>query len=191
MRELISRRLNLNDPSEPRKSRLLFSVLVIGAALALVGGATFAVFTDSQVASGTVNAGTIILCITEASSDDQGCDEGIFELDAENLLPGQFVEETLRLVNTGNGPWDLTFTEGYAGTGVNCDPSGPFEFYTTLTWTDLDNDNHLGVVHVEPGRDEQVVVRVGVHADAPNTCQNTQYTVTLTFTATQDAPPPG
>jgi len=169
------------------RSRVLFSVLVIAAALALVGGATFAVFTDSQWASGSVNAATINLRVDEDPSDDTSEDEVIFEAAAENLLPGEYIEETLRIKNTGNRPWDLTYTETYSGSGVDCNPSGP-EFYTTLTWTDPDGDNHDSVRHVVPDHYEQVVVRVTLHSDATNACQNATYSVMLTFNATQHGP---
>jgi len=190
MRDLISRRLHLEEPPEGGKSRLLFSVLVIAAALALVGGATFALFSDPQTATGTVNAGSIDLCIDDVTGGgDSACNEAILA-DQENMLPGQTVTWTIDLQNTGNREWDvdLTSVDKTGTTGAECDGSNGGEDFTVefVRGPDTGSDDHsTTLIHVAPAASQHVDVKVSLRSDAGNTCQTASYALTAKFTAQQ------
>jgi len=188
MRDLISRRLHLEEPPEGGKSSLLLSVLVIGAALALVGGATFAVFTDTETASGEVNAGTINLYISDVTGPDgEGEDEGIFNIAAENILPGETMTWTVRLLNTGNRNWDLTSVDFTGSTGADCDTGlGGNEFSASYAYgTDEFGVDHDGYMHVNAGGGQNLNILVALASDAGNACQGDVFSLSALLTVTQ------
>lgn len=84
-------------------------MIAIGIAATVIGfAATQAAFTDSQTASGDVNAGTINLYLLESdASDDNRENEIVFE-PTENLLPGEFTTDGLRLRNDGTSTLTIT-----------------------------------------------------------------------------------
>jgi predicted ribosomally synthesized peptide with SipW-like signal peptide len=188
MRDLISRRLHLEDPPEGGKSRLLFSVLVIGAALALVGGATFALFTDTQTASGDVVAGTIVLYVTDVTgADGEGENEGVFNVSAENILPGETQSWTIRLLNTGNRAWDLTSISTVGSAGADCDLTlGGEEFSVAfVSGPDDAGVDHSGVFHVDAAGGQNMIISVTLAGGAGNDCQGDTFSLLATFTVTQ------
>lgn len=166
--------------------RIVSSVLVIGAVLALVVGAgTLALFTDTQFGTGQINAGTIDLYLSDGRGDDNGENEFIFE-DVENLLPGNSVSWTMRLQNRGTSAWDQTDgTVGLNAVPVT-DPGSPCVTPLTLAWDpNNDGDDHGSTLHVAPGATGEGDVIASLASTAGNDCQGTVWTVTATFNVTQ------
>ncbi|HLC03369.1 MAG TPA: TasA family protein [Anaerolineales bacterium] len=170
------------------RSRALFSVLVIAAALALVGGATFAVFTDTQTAEGTVNAGTIDLYLLESDDDDNGANEFVFEV-TENLLPGETATGTVRLRNDGNRAFDLVLPVGIAVLETN-DPGGDCNSEPTphVHLAFVVPDDHGGTYHLEPGAQQDLTVDAHLSSGVTNECQANAWLITYTFEVTQHGP---
>ena len=167
---------------------ILFSILGITAAVALVGGATFAVFTDSQTASGDVNAGTINLYISDVTGPDgEGEDEGIFNVAAENILPGETMTWTVRLLNTGNRNWDLTAINPAGSSGWECDASNSGDDFSVgfAYGPDEFGVDHGGVFHVDAGGGQNLIVSVSLASGADNDCQGDVFSLSTLLTVTQ------
>jgi len=166
--------------------RIVSSLFVIGAVLALVVGAgTFALFTDSQFGTGDINAGTIDLYLSDNRGDDNGENEFIFE-DIENLLPGNSVSWTMVLQNRGTGAWDQTDGTVTLAQVVTSDPGPVCNTNLVLTWDpNNDGDDHGTTLHVNPGNSGQGDVIAALPSTAGNDCQGTVWNVTATFNVTQ------
>lgn len=153
---------------------ILFSVIAIGVAATVIGfAATQAAFTDQQTASGDVNAGTINLYLLEADGgDDNGENEIVFE-PAENLLPGQFTTDGLRLRNDGTATLTITDLDFSGSTGGNCDPGvvGD-EFVPSITGVSIGNT-------IAPGAFIDATMRVDLSGAAGNDCQGDVFTAVL------------
>jgi predicted ribosomally synthesized peptide with SipW-like signal peptide len=110
-------------------SRILLSAASIAAAAALVIGATFAFFSDTEISTGnTLTAGTLDIEITDQNSDDPFQDEIL----VTNWAPGEQRFVNFDVKNFGSLPVNL---RGFA-TGTWGDP-------------DLDSENRVKVVQVE------------------------------------------
>jgi predicted ribosomally synthesized peptide with SipW-like signal peptide len=163
--------------------RISSSLLVIGAVLALVVGAgTFAVFTDTQTATGPVNSGTINLYLADLG-DDTGEDEAIFET-TENLLPGETTSWPLRLINTGNRAWDATNVV-VTSTESN-DPGNDCGTNLTVAYVPtFDGNDHDGMIHANAGETGNATITASLNGSTGNECQNNTWTVTAVVTVTQ------
>ncbi|MCW3490441.1 CalY family protein [Dethiobacter alkaliphilus] len=76
------------------KTRMLMSMMVIALVAALVGGATFAVFTDSSSnTANTFSAGTVELTIGTETTDAVALD---------NMAPGDVISGSFAVENTGS-----------------------------------------------------------------------------------------
>jgi predicted ribosomally synthesized peptide with SipW-like signal peptide len=79
------------------KSRMLVSLLVIALAAAVIGGATMAWFTDSDVSDEvTFSAGTLLIAIDELNL------EGEEDLEINNMNPGDVEKGSFVVVNEGS-----------------------------------------------------------------------------------------
>lgn len=159
---------------------ILFSLLAMGVAATVIAVAgTQALFTDTQTASGDVNAGTINLYLDEGpGDDDNGEDEFIFEL-TENLLPGNTVSNPLRLRNTGSNTWILS-SATVSIAGADCDAGNPGDEFTGVV-----TGVTPGVATVAPGADVTASVDISLAALAGNDCQGDSVTVTVTVVVSQ------
>jgi predicted ribosomally synthesized peptide with SipW-like signal peptide len=155
---------------------ILFSLLAIGVAATVVAFAgTQALFTDTQTASGDVNAGTIDLYLLESdASDDNAADEFVFELPvSENLLPGEFATDGLRFRNDGTAPLTITSLDFSTSIGADCDPGNPGdEFVPSITGI------AVGDVIPVAGIDD-ATLRVDLVAAAGNPCQGDTFNLVL------------
>ncbi len=166
--------------------RIVSSLFVIGAVLALVVGAgTFALFTDTQFGTGDINAGTIDLYLSDGRGDDNGENEFIFE-DIENLLPGNSVSWTMRLQNRGTGAWDQTDGTVILSQTVVSDPGNDCGTPLVLTWDpNNDGDDHGSTLHVAPGATGEGDVIATLPSTVGNECQGVVWNVKATFNVTQ------
>lgn len=84
-------------------SKIAMSAMSILASLAIMGGATFAFFSDSGTSSSnTFSTGTLILKLTDANETDQDSVTASF---GGTLVPGSCTgNQTLNLKNTGTVP---------------------------------------------------------------------------------------
>jgi hypothetical protein len=171
---------------------VLLSTLVIGAVIAVLAAVgTQATFTDTQQASGDVNAAGINLYLSDVTgADDTGEDEAIFNASAENLLPGQTASWTIKLRNVGTSAFDVT-ADSSGSTGLDCDGGGPDFSIAVSTASDNGGDNH-GVAHIAPeatagpiGGTEDVKIDVTLAAAATNACQGDVANIVVDFDATQ------
>lgn len=163
--------------------RMISSLFVIGAVLTLVVGAgTFALFTDTQTATGDVNSGTINLYLADAG-DDTGEDEAIFET-SENLLPGETTSWPLRLINTGNRAWDVSnvvvTSSELSDPGSDCGTNLTVAYVPTF-----DGNDHSGTIHADAGETGNATITATLPSGAGNECQGNAWTVVATITVTQ------
>jgi predicted ribosomally synthesized peptide with SipW-like signal peptide len=163
--------------------RISSSLLVIGAVLALVVGAgTFALFSDTQNATGPVNSGTINLYLADGG-DDSGENEAIFE-NTENLLPGETTSWPLRLINTGNRAWDATNV--VVTSTESADPGGDCGTNLTVAYVPtFDGNDHSGVIHADAGETGNATITASLASGAGNECQDNTWTVSAVITVTQ------
>jgi predicted ribosomally synthesized peptide with SipW-like signal peptide len=161
---------------------ILLSLLAIGVAVTVIAVAgTQAVFTDSQTASGDVNAGTVDLYLLEGDlSDDNGANEFIFDIPAaENLLPGQSSVEIVRLRNDGTATLTVATLDTTGSTGAECDASNAGdEFSVAVTGVTA------GVTTIAPGAFVDATVTVSLALAADNDCQGDVYSVSLAIGVT-------
>lgn len=158
---------------------ILFSVIAIGIAATVIGfAATQAAFTDSQNASGEVNAGTLNLYLLESDGgDDNGENEFVFE-PLENLLPGGSATDGLRLRNDGTAPLTIDALDFSTSTGAECDADNAGdEFIPSITGV------AVGDV-IAPGTFVDTTVTVNFDADADNDCQGDVYSLILVVDVT-------
>jgi predicted ribosomally synthesized peptide with SipW-like signal peptide len=158
---------------------ILFSVLAIGVAATVIAFAgTQALFSDTQTATGDVNAGTITLYLDEPSDDDSGENEAIFEL-TENVLPGGTASNALRLNNTGSNTWKIASITPVITPDAECDADNGGD-----EWTAAVTGFSVGDL-VAPGGSQTVSVDVSLAAAADNDCQGDTITVTVTVVVEQ------
>lgn len=160
---------------------ILFSLLAIGVAATVIAIAgTQALFTDTQTASGDVNAGTVSLYLQEGPGDDDtGENEAIFEL-TENLLPGQTATNPLQLVNNGTSAWDLDSVVFSFAPDAECDATNAGD-----DWSAVFTGVPIGTI-VAPGASVTGSVDVTLAAAVDNDCQGDTVTVTATVNVSQN-----
>lgn len=161
------------------KRAVLLSAFVIAAVTAVAAyTGTQALFSDTQSASGTVNAGTINLYITDVTGvDDAGENDNIFNATAENLLPGESTTWTIALRNDGNRPFSVS-SDATGSSGFECDADNPGDdFSVTVTPS--------SIASISPGFTSNVDITVALDADADNDCQGDAFNVLVAFTANQ------
>jgi predicted ribosomally synthesized peptide with SipW-like signal peptide len=141
------------------KRSILLSVLMIGAVLALVGIGSWAVFSDTESASGNiVTAGSLNLEVGTTDGGAENCDftdpfDGpLFSID--NASPGDETEATVCLWNSGSLPGDVIVDVTKANgaendciepedeAGDDCDPAGDLAANVLIdAWVDGTCDN--------------------------------------------------
>jgi predicted ribosomally synthesized peptide with SipW-like signal peptide len=159
------------------KRSILLSLLIMGVAgtvLAIAG--TQAVFTDTQTASGNVNAGTLDLYLLESGGgDDNGADEFVFDIPAgttdflENLLPGGTATDILRLRNDGTATLTIASLSTAGSTGAECDADNAGDDFT-VSVAGVSVGNTLA-----PGAAVDVTITVTLAAGVDNDCQGDTY----------------
>jgi predicted ribosomally synthesized peptide with SipW-like signal peptide len=155
------------------KRSILLSTLAIAAALTLLAVAgTQALFTDSQTATGDVNAGTLDLYLLEPSGDDSAGDEVIFE-GAENLLPGQTANYTLRISNVGTAAITIAALDFSGSSGGECDADNVGDEFIPSIAGVLVGDT------IPAGAFVDATVSVQLLAAADNDCQGDTFTAVL------------
>lgn len=77
------------------RKKIVVSMLVIALAAALLGGATFAWFTDSDSTTATFTAGTLDVALTDTS-------DAVFTLELTGMAPGDSLSTDIKVANTGN-----------------------------------------------------------------------------------------
>jgi predicted ribosomally synthesized peptide with SipW-like signal peptide len=141
------------------KRSILLSLLVIGAAVAVIGGATVAQFSDPEEAiNNTFQAGTLDLQLWDSGSSWANGADG--EIEVANMAPGVESDAyTVRAKNFGTIPgkvsWEITdWTNNDGSKPIDSDITGhvsPVEFaeklYVSYVYFDRDTDNNLA----EPG----------------------------------------
>ncbi|MBI2593460.1 hypothetical protein HYW44_02350 [Candidatus Daviesbacteria bacterium] len=126
-------------------SKIAMSGLSILASLAIMGGATFAFFSDSGTSSGnTFSSGNLDMKLSDGNQEDQENVTGTWGL---NSAPGDTFTGDLRITNTGSVPAnhvELKFTnivtEAVSGPGtVSTTPMDRVIEITVFEW-DSDGD---------------------------------------------------
>ncbi len=141
------------------KTRILMSVLVIGLAVTLIGGATLAWFTDEAVSeANTFAAGTLDLKV-----DGEEVAESI---SLTNMAPGQtsvYYKWVLRNDGTLPGKLSVSFSDIENKTNLINDPklTALKEYYDhDYEWAD-DNEGHLGWF-LKPGKHPDMLKENGL-----------------------------
>ncbi len=159
------------------KRSILLSVLVMGTAISILAAAgTQALFSDSQTASGDVNAGTLNLYLLQNDDDDNGENEFVFESPAiENLTPGNSVTDNLRLRNDGTSALTIASIDFSGSIGADCDLTiGGEEFQPSINVVPGDI--------LPPGTFFDATIEVELAAGAGNDCQGAVYNMVLLIT---------
>jgi len=142
------------------KSRVLISVLAIALAIALVGGATAALFSSTtESGENSFQAGTLVVEVGEEIYEAEG---------ALNMAPGTCIEGSFMVENDGTLPLQFTVTPN---------PSGDLFGGTTPAVVSI-IENGSGVL--QPGENLTVSYRVCLPREADDTYQGA--TGTLSFT---------
>ena len=99
------------------KRRLGIVLVALLVAVGVIAGVALAQLTDTQTASGTINATSassdLYICEPgstpgpDCGSDDSGADEIVFE-SQEDIFPGETKQWDIRLKNVGTTPWLIT-----------------------------------------------------------------------------------
>lgn len=149
------------------KKKILGSMLMISLVAALVGGATFAYFSDSATNSNnSFAAGTLL--IDDAALSVSGA------WDVTNAYPGMSATKTFTVKNAGSLPFKFTYS--MAGTGALFGGDNP----STLTVTDEDGDDQLA-----PNESAVITAKFAMPDVAGNEYQNAAGTAVLTVNASQ------
>lgn len=175
------------------KRSLILSVLAIAAALGLLAfGGTQALFSDTQIASGDVNAapaGSIDLRLNDVSLPcgitNVSQDEITFE-QIENLMPGQSVTCFVGLQNQGTEAFDVDVLGADLGLSLLdvCDGPGDDFTVTLAKGADVDGDDpDAGKARVVPGKIDTASITVQLNPSATNDCQGDAGFVSVRFTA--------
>ncbi len=148
-----------------KKGRVFLSVLAIALAIALIGGMTASLFTDSTTVESSFKAGTV-----EVEAGEVGHCECV---DIGNMKPGDTARGCFDVTNIGT----LPFT---------------FEVVLTETAGDLFGGTHPAVVTIlkpsgelDPEETTKVCYTVFLPCEAGNEYQGTTGSLELTVTATQ------
>jgi predicted ribosomally synthesized peptide with SipW-like signal peptide len=175
------------------KRSIFGSLLVIAAAIGVVAfGGTWAVFTDSQTASGNVNAaaaGSITLRLDDVSlpcgTTDPSHDEITFE-GQELLVPGEFFTCSVKLVNIGTSPFDVDMTGADTSASILDVCDGPSDDFTISLAKGPDtggDDPDADTARVAVGASQEAAITVTFDPLATNDCQGDTVLVSVLFTA--------
>lgn len=175
------------------KRSIVASALLIAAATGVLAiGGTWAVFSDSQIASGDVNAaaaGSIDLRLDDVSLPcgltGPTQDEITFE-PLENLAPGGFATCSVQLVNQGTAPFDVNVLGANTSASILdvCDGAGNDFTISLAKGTDTDSDDpSLTTARVEPGVADTASITVTFNPAATNDCQGDVSFISVVFTA--------
>lgn len=168
-----------------KRSILLSVLLMAGAVTIAVVAGTQALFTDTQTASGDVNAagaGSIDLRINDnVGADDSGDDEIIFET-TEDLLPGESASNSIALVNAGTDDFDVVSFDSSGSLNLECDADNPGDDFTVSV------SSPALPFTITAGNSQSVTVTVTLDADADNDCQNAVATAIIDVNVASIAP---
>jgi len=162
------------------KRRLMLSFLVIGLVSALVGGATFAYFTDSATnAENTFTAGTVDInsAITSAWSSGFG-----------NMAPGDSASATITVTNGGSLELRYDVAQVISG-NLFSDLGDAANTPAVVTYTNdgipfTPGDNNFVLA---PEASDSIVVTVTLPTTADNDYQGVAGNLDLAFNAEQTA----
>jgi len=185
------------------------ALVALLVAVGVIVGVALAQLTDTQTASGTINATStspdLYICEPgstpgpDCGSDDSGADEMVFE-SQENIWPGETKQWDIRLKNVGTAPWLITNETKAVVNLSGSDCGGTLAQYPTTILGkagDEANDNVGGgatfrgetsfqnfTVKVAPGDYEDLRLRVWFPPSVPGQCAGNQWSVTWTFEVT-------
>lgn len=155
--------------------RILMSLVVIGAVVALIGG-TFAQFSTQDSATGNVTAATISIDVLGQASGSLTLTCG-----AGGVLPGEdCTDATVEVKNESVGVnakitvSDATVTSNKEGAGCNA---------TNLTVTGNALDMEGKDIIAAGALSKDHTLKATLDVNAPNTCQGTVFTVKFDVTA--------
>jgi hypothetical protein len=190
--------------------RLVIALVALLVAVGVIAGVALAQLTDTQTASGTINATSTSpdLYICEPGStagpacgaDDSGADEIVFE-SQENMVPGETKQWDIRLKNVGTAPWLITnWSRGQVDLSGNGCGASLSQYTPTILGKagDEANDNVYNqgltfrgetsfsdwTVKVAPGDYEDLRLRVWFPPSVPGQCAGNQWSVSWTFEVT-------
>ena len=147
------------------KMKLMSSLMTIGLVSALIGGATFAQFTaTASNANNTFKAGTLVV----AAGQQQ------YNVNLDNLKPGETVSGSFTVSNTGTLPLNYTVSPTTSGNLFTFDDN---HAYVTIT------SNGQGIL--DPEGSQTVEYTVTFPQDAGNDYQGATGTLTFTVNANQ------
>jgi predicted ribosomally synthesized peptide with SipW-like signal peptide len=106
---------------------LLLSLLTIGGVAFIVGGATFAPFSDSGDATGDVSAGTLTISINGDSTPDPASLVFDSESFCGNMAPGDICETVITIANTGSLTGQIVLVDAWIESLDNEGPGCSFE----------------------------------------------------------------
>ncbi len=162
---------------------------LLGTALgaALIGGGTFAIFTDTATnAQNTFTSGTIDINLTD------GTYTGTYHVDITDLAPGDSGSKTVTVSNDGTLELRYDITSTLAGALASDDPNGNAveedgeNNPLTVTLKDSDgNDVTLTDRVLEPGASETFTITYSLPLDAGNTYQKKSATYDFQVDAEQ------
>ncbi len=161
--------------------KVLFSVMVIAALLALIAGVTYAVFTDQAMSDIEVfSAGTVDIVVDNEVDDDFATTfhEANFSM-GTGWAPGDQTSQTITIDNTGT--LDVIYTvyldyDYNPGDIWRCDPNG----YNLHVWT---TPTDTGVI--ASGNNVQVTLNAEMPLAAGNDCQGATGDLRVTVHAVQ------
>jgi predicted ribosomally synthesized peptide with SipW-like signal peptide len=157
--------------------KILVSALALGALAAMVGAGSYAAFTDTGSASGTVTAATIDIVLDNSNS------QATIAFSPQNLLPNENSSDTVNVANVGNRDVHLTWATPVV-TSSNEGQCAAANLSVAVAVSDNNGDDHGIDEHIANGDDEDITVTATLDNGAPNSCQGIQFTVTVNFTAT-------
>lgn len=158
---------------------IIRSLLMIVAAVAVIGGATRALFTDSAtVNNNTFSAGTLDISLSNPS--------GSLPFQVTNWAPGKTTELRLDIKNTGSlpakvtgtvsGTWDFSGLDGYVNVV-------DIKYWNGTEW--INPATVSGDLTVNAGATLPIKAVVEFDSDADNTYQGKTYRATFTVSAVQ------
>lgn len=149
------------------KKRLALSLIMIAIVSTLVGGATFAYFSDTGTNTGnTFTAGTLQVGLTDLPQT--------YAVDITKMAPGQSISGTFTASNEGNLPFDYALVTNKIApvTGVNI-------------WDEADVTITPASGSIAASGNQVFNYIVTFHADAGNTYQGASGSLNFTVNANQ------
>ena len=163
------------------KRSILVSLLAIGAATAfMVGGGTFAPFTDTDFDSGTITAlGSVDITVAGTGTLD-------FELvasttDCDAIVPGDACDDVVTVTN--NNATTVTITAPTVVESGDLETCGDTDSLSTVLGA-LSDPQSNGSLVLGGNEAETFTVTTTLEGTADNTCQGDTGTVTVTVVAT-------